>query len=437
MGASCSQIVLIRFNKQRFQKSKASNMSSIHDNTEVVNQNKEGDEDQLLWTRSPLDFATPHTSGTSSSNSSLHRSSNKHIHVDKINVAIRMLTWKDCEFICERNRGVYDDEGSEVIPLFDKLCRLFNIQLILQQPHILTIQDYEWALIDYFVFKGDEARDAEEALAVISREFFSKWFRGKNKGTKEVAGRGMVLYNTYRNMRNVIFRNWEKIFWQPSSASTSAALLWCDPSITAERFICPSVITRLPHIFGMCGRKFTDGKQGRLPPDIDRYIDTDNCAHNPFMHFIRASQNHLQDLISEVKKLKDLMTLTDLELVNRTVLEKEIPEKGTVEKLLLQKQSLSKLLHEISKWILFAKRSKLTVNDAEKKLLIARQFFEKTQMHVFLAAWTLWDLPGQPYFVDILRHMHTLAEYQMLLTEDFLGAFYMARGELLYYNQLR
>jgi hypothetical protein len=355
----------------------------------------------------------------------------------KISAAIEKLTWNDSEFLWARTRGDYGD-NNETMSLFDKLCRLMNIQLILQEPHIWNIQTYEGILKEHLLFREDTNADNDDPLAVVSLEFFTKWFRAKNKSSTKassgssdlvspLSGRGLLLYQSYRNMRNSIFRNWENIFWRPSPAMTSTALLWCDPSITSERFICPSHIVKLPHIFGMCGRKLTED-QGRLTLSIDKYIDTeDNCVHNPFLSFIRSSQRNLQNLLLEVNKLREVMRLTDSEDVNRSILEKELPENGTVEKLLLQMHPLSKLLSEIAKWIQFAKGKQLAVGEAEKQLLHTRQFFETTQMHIFLAAWTLWDFPGQPYFVDILRHMNTLAEYQMLLTEDFLGTFYMVR----------
>jgi hypothetical protein len=54
-----------------------------------------------------------------------------------------------------------------------------------------------------------------------------------------------------------------------------------------------------------------------------------------------------------------------------------------------------------------------------------REWLENTDMHIFLAAWTLWDKPQHPYIVNFLMRANDLESFRMLLTEEFLGTFYM------------
>jgi hypothetical protein len=54
-----------------------------------------------------------------------------------------------------------------------------------------------------------------------------------------------------------------------------------------------------------------------------------------------------------------------------------------------------------------------------------RRWLESTDMHVFLAAWNLWDKPHHPYIVNFLLRAIDLEAFHMLLTEEFLGTFYM------------
>jgi hypothetical protein len=54
-----------------------------------------------------------------------------------------------------------------------------------------------------------------------------------------------------------------------------------------------------------------------------------------------------------------------------------------------------------------------------------RRWLESTDMHVFLAAWNLWDKPHRPYIINFLLRATDLEAFHMLLTEDFLGTFYM------------
>jgi hypothetical protein len=54
-----------------------------------------------------------------------------------------------------------------------------------------------------------------------------------------------------------------------------------------------------------------------------------------------------------------------------------------------------------------------------------RRWLESTDMHVFLAAFNLWDKPHRPYIINFLLRATDLEAFHMLLTEDFLGTFYM------------
>jgi hypothetical protein len=153
-----------------------------------------------------------------------------------------------------------------------------------------------------------------------------------------------------------------------------------------------------------------------IPTISDKFT---GASYNPFIHFIRRSFQFLKDILEDIC---DLTHLLPAEMESPT-----LPSKPVTLHALIGNASLIKLLESIHGWLSLAKKSSnaIGIKKVDEKFTDFRQFLETTEMHIFIAAWTLWESVGHKYFVDILRRFSTLAQFQMLLTEEFLGTFYM------------
>jgi len=342
--------------------------------------------------------------------------------IKKIKSAIDKILWKECAFLFSRSRGDYC-KGDEIRQSFDQLCRLFNIQLVLLEPHIMTLTSYEESLKHHLVV--DERKTLKEidaqGLWVVFEDYFDDWFATKNaKGMDTASGRGYYLYQAYRKIRNSILKEWERIFWRPSPIVTASALLWHDPTLpktNAYRIVCPSRIFQPDHIFGMSTADADKFDTSNIPTILDKVT---GVSYNPFVHFIRRSFQFLKDILENIRDLTHVLP-ADME-------SPKVPlSKPVTLHALIGNGPFNKLLESIHAWLSLAKKSSnaIGIKKVEEKFTDFCHFLETTEMHIFIAAWTLWESVGHKYFVDILRRFSTLAQFQMLLTEDFLGTFYM------------
>jgi hypothetical protein len=239
----------------------------------------------------------------------------------------------------------------------------------------------------------------------------------KNKGTK-----GFYLFKSYKEIRCLSLHNWERIFLRPSYSVTMSAILYFNQNFPIGRIVCPKLLDKVgknsskyEHFFAMTGS--LEGEKGNL--SLQTFNDKDGKLHNPFYHFIRKSFLYFANLIESIHEMFASLNVgfpslfPPVPLTLKTLMETDV----------------TSFLGNILSWI-----STLSANeDIEENSMfgITQQFrelhafLETSPMHVFLAAFTLWDEFGLPFIGNIIKRSVNLELFQMLLTEEFLGFFYM------------
>jgi hypothetical protein len=142
--------------------------------------------------------------------------------------------------------------------------------------------------------------------------------------------------------------------------------------------------------------------------------------HNPYLFFIRRSYEYLNGIMMEFVNFKTISA----EFPGKKC-KKQIPSEDVLISELFDLGNLQEVVEIINEWT--GKAVELSL-DSTKVIKLTKEFIyflETTQMHIFLAAWTLWSGYQEPYIVDIIKRAPTLAAFQMIVTEDFVGLFYM------------
>jgi hypothetical protein len=165
------------------------------------------------------------------------------VDIAKIQSSLKKITWKESVFsFSKAGRGtkkLYDDEKQ----LFDKFCRNYIFQLLLQDPSIDTFKSFTRSLQDDLVYKNEE-KGVISSLWVCTENYFNKYFtsqisnnsfRAETPKKKFMGSKGYYLYKSYKDMRSEILKDWMKIFWRPSTTVTNKALLFINPALERAR----------------------------------------------------------------------------------------------------------------------------------------------------------------------------------------------------------
>jgi len=159
----------------------------------------------------------------------------------KVQSALKKITWKESVFsFTKAARGIklLDDD----MQIFDKFCRNYIFQLLLQDPSIDTFKSFKRSLQDDLVY-GNEEKGVISSLWVCIESYFnryfnsqiSKSFRAETPKKKFMGTKGYYLYKSYKDMRCEILKEWFKLFWRPSTVITNKALLFINPALEAAR----------------------------------------------------------------------------------------------------------------------------------------------------------------------------------------------------------
>jgi len=140
----------------------------------------------------------------------------------------------------------------------------------------------------------------------------------------------------------------------------------------------------------------------------------------PFNYFMRVCYVNLKDIMARLTELEENNSSLDFE---PPLLQQPFTTKA------LQSLKLQDLLEKIGIWIEQAEK-KLDDKQEELKMIKKRhadilQGLESSEMHIFLAIWTMWGLPGRPYLVNLLLRSETFEQFTNFVTPSLLGLFYM------------
>jgi predicted component of viral defense system (DUF524 family) len=143
--------------------------------------------------------------------------------------------------------------------------------------------------------------------------------------------------------------------------------------------------------------------------------------HNPYLFFIRRSFEYLNGIMMEFVNFRTISA----EFPGKNYKKHQIPSEDVQISELFDLGNLQEVFEIINEWTGEAVELSLDATKVIKLTKDFTNFLETTQMHIFLAAWTLWSGYQEPYIVDIFKRAPTLAAFQMIVTEDFVGLFYM------------
>jgi len=289
--------------------------------------------------------------------------------------------------------------------------------------------------MDHLVIKNESVADGQP-MWICYESYFEVWWKGQRGrgGNNEKGWRGWYLYRHYRNMRNDILLEWEKIFWRPSHTVTSNFLHGTEPSLRCARLVCPSMFRNMTvtkdwiECFGISGKKWNE-----TPGVSTRNVHLDVCwkdgevrqLWNPFNYFVEYTFKGFAKVVQEIHGL-----LIDEEFCNSDIPfpSTPLPAHPLTVDALLKIGDLQLVLDIFCGYIRILKSiNNIKTVDLEGVYKDLRRSLESTEMHAFLAAWTLWSRPEQPYIVNFLLRSLDLKLFHMILSEEFLGTFYMVR----------
>ena len=92
---------------------------------------------------------------------------------------------------------------------------------------------------------------------------------------------------------------------------------------------------------------------------------------------------------------------------------------------LLHLGNLQTVLKCIEGWILEAERFGYGVNDLKTTYSELGRELQSSEMHIFLACWTLWDFEGTPRIIDLLMRTPTLKSFLSMVSPKYLGTIYL------------
>jgi len=408
----------------------------------------------------------------------LKRVQKKRVFVDRLHVAIKYLEWKEsCVQMRRRSRlnlsknitsatsvtsKKTEDKLTErrfTLELFDEFCRLYISLFFLREPNIQNVNNFKKVLKSHIVIE-DERSLMKETLWVCYEDYFEDWFMSKNdalqrkeKGDK--AQRGWYLFKHYRNTRNELFLEWEKIFWRPSFTVTANFMAAMDPFLSKERACCPSVLRKfgdeeIPQCFGIRGR-VCEKIAGVSKPTLS--LDLSFCklnppneaeeivSYNPFNAFVKFIFDDLLEILQLLNQINQKIIHSTSSSLNMDGFPEIKPPKEnecTIEGLIKFGDfqfTFDLICGYISSLIDLSSKSdneldnniKNDISKLHDLFLDFRQSVESHEMHAFMAMWTFWDRPGQPYLVNFLMRATNLKQFHMLLSEDLLGTFLMVR----------
>ena len=334
---------------------------------------------------------------------------------------------------------------------FDKMCRMFNLTLFRHHPTITEIKNYQKALKFYIVFSNNlEDYEIQQKMFMVCNDvYFQDYFTGgatTPKKSGDYSSRGHSLWSSYRKIRDQVLREWEKIFWRPSSTVTADALKNFHPYLK-QRTTCPKIAIQVPNndtasLFGMTGSSSnglncllqvsqdwfeveTDGEEEEIEGTLEPVSKPNEnlVRRTPFNFFMRVCYVTIQDI---------MMRLTDLQKEKILYFEPPLPQPPFTTKS-LRYLKFQVLLNNIGVWITQAEKSLGHLDDMVELATIKKRYvdflesLEGSEMHIFLAIWTMWGIPGRPYMLNLLERSETYEQFTNFVTPSFLGLFYMVR----------
>jgi hypothetical protein len=149
----------------------------------------------------------------------------------KVQSALKKITWKESVFsFTKAARGIKLLDND--MQIFDKFCRNYIFQLLLQDPSIEGFKSFKSSLHDDLVYRNEE-KGVISSLWVCTENYFNRYFNSqvsKNSFPAEtpkkkfMGTKGYYLYKSYKDMRSEILKEWMKMFWRPSTVITNKAL---------------------------------------------------------------------------------------------------------------------------------------------------------------------------------------------------------------------
>jgi hypothetical protein len=91
---------------------------------------------------------------------------------------------------------------------------------------------------------------------------------------------------------------------------------------------------------------------------------------------------------------------------------------------LLKLGDLHTVMNYIEGWILEAERGRHEVSIIKNTFCELGRELQSSEMHIFLACWTLWDIEGAPRVIDFLHRTPTIKSFLLLLSAKYLGTIY-------------
>ena len=377
-------------------------------------------------------------SSSSSSVNKLQEVHTKRIFISRIRESIQLLKWPEsCVQISRSSRGEFSD-GIKEREEFDLFCRLYNLLFFFREPHIQQIENFKEVFGQHIVIQ-DETKIVQNKLWICFQDYFDKYFKSTNgeqaPSKKQKASKGWYLFKQYKITRNEIFLEWQRIFWRPSHTVTGHCLKGIDPSLTECRPTCPFILAKMGfeglNCFGFQGRIVEKHGGVSLKPTLHlkTLVYENGIDHNPFNWLVTEAFALINDVFVWIGLLFGKQTI---DRNDRSFPKTDLPSLPLSINSLLKLGDLQFVLDLLCGYISPLKQMFAHVEDVKddfNQLEVAfknlRRFLEHTDMHVFLAAWTLWDRPDQPYIVNFLMRAKTVNQFHMLLTEEFLGTFYM------------
>jgi len=371
----------------------------------------------------------------------------------------------------------------ETLVQFDLLARRMNLILLLMNP-FFEKEEYFKALQQQLV----------RNFNICTNEYFKTWERSnvtsrivtpvsasrrKNDDT-----RGHFCYREFRNIRNIMCFEWQKLFWFPCHVKTCKALanvnLWLNRFVIIESLLetnfkttwheSHSNFNKLRSQFpsscnanlGMClfGMIMNDEPSNKLHL---KFVQTKDMWYrgqekvnpfttilNPFTSFMRSCASSLCSMVAALTKIKNSAYLSVLPRQARSfsMLSMECSDDGRAifEKyvqVFVMTGSCRDLVNCFMDWV-DEVRKNIAANggiqhyDSEASDLFKNLFkclenllviFKTTEMHVFLEIW--WVLEKRQHFFDFVQETSNISFFKTYLTPSFLGTFYMVMFILL------
>ena len=423
--------------------------------------------------RSSTPGSTIESNNSGGSDLFLKRIRKKRVFVERLQDGQKFLEWKEsCIQMRRRSRFSLsktiagtskhnsDDKKMEnriTLELFDEFCRLYMPLFFLREPHIQNVNNFKKVLKSHIVIE-DEQSLMKETLWVCYEDYFEEWFMSKNDATHKngrhpQAQRGWYLFKHYKNIRNELFLEWEKIFWRPSFTVTCHYMTAMDPSLSNERACCPSLLSKIggeyiEQCFGMKGR-LLENIGGVMKPTLS--LDLVFCKENPneeivvnpFNAFVKFIFGGLLEILQLLKQTCQRLVHSTSNSLNldgfpdtNLPSDNELTVGGLMkfgdfqdifDLMLGYLKPLIALKSKNNHEEMMDKDTRDDISNLQEKFLAFRLLVEEHEMHAFLAMWTFWNRPGQPYLVNFLMRATNLRQFHMLLSEELLGTFLMVR----------